>query len=375
VAQDIGRALEISSEELKFSSGWLQNFKKRFGLRSVKMHGEAASAPLTSLDEERVTLRRLLSDYRQEDIFNADETGLFYRMPPGRTLATSSNVPGHKKDKTRITVLLGCNSTGSEKLKPLVIGTARNPRSLNKVNRALLPVEYHANKKAWMRSDIFIPWLNSLNSKFTSDNRHALLLIDNAPSHFDRGEVPQFSNLKIHCLPPNCTAHLQPLDAGIINDFKVIYKRLYNLHILERYELEQPADASTLHKIDVRRAIDFIADAWSEVSQSTIANCWSHTGILDNSEPDLVTASSPRTVEDLLHDNNMQAILDQVTTLFPNTTTMMTALEYFEVENTFAQTSLSCPLSRILSSMYKALNQKIFILLPPMMRKISSMNR
>ena len=145
-------------------------------------------------------------------------------MPPNRTLSTSSNVSGHKKDKSRITVLLGCNATGSEKLKPLVIRTAFNPRPFKNINRALLPVEYHANKKAWMRSDIFFPWLYSLNRNFSAANRHILLLIDNAPSHFVSGEIPKFCHLKVHCLSPNCTTHLQPIDAGIINSFKVEIK-------------------------------------------------------------------------------------------------------------------------------------------------------
>jgi len=321
VAQDIGTALEISPEDLKFSDGWLQRFKKRFGIRSVVMHREAASAPLISMNEERETLKGLLSNYQPEDIFNADETGLFFRMPPNRTLATSKNVAGYKKDKTRITVLLGCNSTGSEKLKPLVIGTSKNPRSLNKVNRALLPVEYHANKKAWMRSDIFIPWLEALNKKFASGRRQVLLLVDNAPSHFQNGEIPLFSNMTVHCLPPNCTAHLQPMDAGIINDFKVIYKRLYLEDIIKRFEELQPSDASSLHKIEIRKAIDFISSAWSEVRTTTIANCWKHTGILPNQPP------TPMVQENL---NNIQPLLEQAASIYPD---VMNAQEYLEIED------------------------------------------
>ena len=128
IAQDIGAAIGVIPEELKFSDRWLQGFKSRFGLHSIVMHGEAASAPLASLDRERVALKRILSNYDPEDIFNADETGLYYRMPPNRTLSTLSNISGYKKDKTRITVLLGCNSTGSDKLKPLVIRSALHPR-------------------------------------------------------------------------------------------------------------------------------------------------------------------------------------------------------------------------------------------------------
>jgi len=46
-------------------------------------------------------------------------------------------------------------------------------------------VIYRANKKAWMRSDVFIEWLNYLDYYFRTMNRKVLLLIDNAGSHFN----------------------------------------------------------------------------------------------------------------------------------------------------------------------------------------------
>jgi hypothetical protein len=41
-------------------------------------------------------LREVLKDYPLEDIFNADETGLFFRMAPNQTLA-SAPTPGTKR--------------------------------------------------------------------------------------------------------------------------------------------------------------------------------------------------------------------------------------------------------------------------------------
>ena len=40
----------------------------------------ASSGPLESLPGERIKLQELLSQYESDDIYNADETGLFYRM-------------------------------------------------------------------------------------------------------------------------------------------------------------------------------------------------------------------------------------------------------------------------------------------------------
>ena len=50
--------------------------------------------------------------------------------------------------------------------------------------------------------------------------RNILLLVDNAACH-SLYEDTQLSNITVHYLPPNTTAHLQPYDAGIIYSFKV----------------------------------------------------------------------------------------------------------------------------------------------------------
>ena len=68
--------------------------------------------------------------YATKDIFNCDETGLFYRTLPTRSLV----VKGGKQAKDRITVLL-CASVSGEKLQPLVIGKSRNPRSFKGYQR------------------------------------------------------------------------------------------------------------------------------------------------------------------------------------------------------------------------------------------------
>jgi len=88
--------LAIPEESLTFSNGWITRFKRRNGLRKITMHGEAASAPLENLPAERMKLQELLSRYNPEDIYNADETGLFYRLLPNQTLSKKL-MPGKKK--------------------------------------------------------------------------------------------------------------------------------------------------------------------------------------------------------------------------------------------------------------------------------------
>lgn len=93
---EFARALNIDEDSLSFSSGWVTKFKRRNQLRRIKLHGEAESAPMESLPEARAKLQRLLSQYLPEDIYNADETGLFYRMLPNQTLSTDKKRHGKK---------------------------------------------------------------------------------------------------------------------------------------------------------------------------------------------------------------------------------------------------------------------------------------
>jgi hypothetical protein len=146
----------------------------------------------------------------------------------------------------------------------LVIGKSLKPRCFKNINKSALPVIYRANSKAWMRSDIFIEWLEHLDYYFRTMNRKVLLLIDNAGSHFnskrfenndDDDEISEpdndqnsrkkkkktkpkinLTNIELVYLPPNTTAHLQPMDAGIIHSFKAKYKQEFCKHLIRQFD-------------------------------------------------------------------------------------------------------------------------------------------
>ena len=66
-------------------------------------------------------LKQQVKHYALEDIFNFDETALFYRLQPNKTLASHS-VKGDKVNKERLTIALCTNVTGTFKCKAVVIG-------------------------------------------------------------------------------------------------------------------------------------------------------------------------------------------------------------------------------------------------------------
>ena len=228
-------------------------------------------------------------------------------MPPDRSLATKQ-MSGEKKNKTRLTLVFIVNSTGSHLVKAIFIGHAKGPRCFNKKSGEAHGFEYYWNKKAWMTGSIFplyvilltnfLLWftdiiprvLEKLNSEMRSQRRKILLYIDNAPSHiFDQTKL---TNIRVEFLNPNMTSHIQPLDAGIIRAFKAHYRRLYILRALLRDE----ANLVDMYAIDQLEGMHLAEEAWSYVSETTVRNCWKHTGILP--EDTTTTISSTTTTED-----------------------------------------------------------------------------
>jgi hypothetical protein len=211
-----------------------------------------------------------------------DETGLFFRMLPDKSLTTSDKVTGAKKNKDRITVSLCSNADGSEKLKPLVIGKSLNPRCFKNFNHNLY-VDYKANKKSWMTSVVFAEWLKVFNARMRRKKQKVLLLLDNAPSHIIPTGLP---HVKIHFLPPNTTSHLRPLDAGIIQSFKSHYRRFHLQHIINCIDSDQPPAVS------LSDAIRYVKRSWDKVTATTILHCWQHTGIISSESPATDPAST-----------------------------------------------------------------------------------
>jgi hypothetical protein len=126
---------------------WVERFKQRYGIVKIKKAGESAG-----VDQEIIRvwkdgqLQDILNRYKPCDIYNADETGLFWKMLPENSLGfAGQSHHGKKEPKSRVTLLVGANMQGSDKLPLLVIGKSAKPRAFNNVK---VPVTYLANKKA-----------------------------------------------------------------------------------------------------------------------------------------------------------------------------------------------------------------------------------
>ena len=81
-----------------------------------------------------------------------------------------------------------------------------------------MPVHYFSNKKAWVNLDIMDSILQRPDRRINQEKWKVILFWDNATCHPETAQAG-LKNIKLVFLPKNTTSRLQPLDAGIINNF------------------------------------------------------------------------------------------------------------------------------------------------------------
>ncbi|XP_046572231.1 tigger transposable element-derived protein 6-like [Haliotis rubra] len=123
-----------------------------------------------------------------------------------------------------------------------------------------------------MTSELFSDWLRHFDRSMRLKGRTVILLLDNAASH-NHKEV-RLTNVTVPSLRPNTTAHIQPMDAGIIRNFNALYKKSLVKHFITCAENGQP------QMLTLRLAIRFVKSAWDEVSAKCINNCYKHVDII-----------------------------------------------------------------------------------------------
>ena len=198
------------------------------------MTGEAHSADAVTAKEFPDILKGIIEEgeYHPDAIYNTDEAGLQYkRMPKSTFLAKQvKHSRGHKADKSRFTVLFCVNATGTHKVKPLVVHTAKHSRCYQHLqDMKAAPVYWRASRTLWLTSlltkdcllNCFVP---KARRKCREDGRpfDVLLTMDNCPAH-PEWLMDIHPNVQVVFLPPNTTSLLQPLDQEVIATVKARY--------------------------------------------------------------------------------------------------------------------------------------------------------
>ncbi|KAI8597030.1 hypothetical protein EDD21DRAFT_229668 [Dissophora ornata] len=123
----------------KFTSGWLKNFKKRRHLSHKAMHRE-----VTAPDEvERAfkEVRDEIAGYAINRIYTCGVTSMYLSTIPTAAFQNEGrNYQTNSVDSASVSVLFCSNADGSDKRKPLVLGTVR-PSSRLRTIAAWCPMQ------------------------------------------------------------------------------------------------------------------------------------------------------------------------------------------------------------------------------------------
>lgn len=293
--------LHSDDEEPSFtaSSGWLWRFCARHGIRQLSLQGEKLSADAEAPEPFREKLKEVieLEGFTLNQVYNCDETGLYFRLLPKKTLACASEkgAPGMKSSKDRVTLMACANTTGTHKLPLLfvgknvytysnlsfAVGKAANPRCFKHINKTALPVKYYNQKNAWVDANIFRNWFFvhfvpavELYQRQRGLEPKALLLLDNASAHPNESILTnQVGTIKAMFLPPNTTSLIQPMDQGVLESLKRRYKKKL-LRSLVMADEEGTSMFTFLKSVNIKDVVYRSAQAWDDVPSSTLVKSW-----------------------------------------------------------------------------------------------------
>lgn len=282
--------------DFKASTGWLFRFRNRHAIGNQKGCMEQI---LSSASENIEPFRQKLSMLIKEEklclaqLYSGGETDLFWKSMPENPLASRKDIclPGRKINKERLSALLCANADGTHKLKSIVIGKSKLPKSV-KEDTSTLPVIYKPNKDVWFTRELFSEWffqnfvpevrhfqLNVL--RFHEEDIRALLLLDNSPVHPSAESlISEDGRIKCVFFPHNTSTLIQPMNHGVILSCKRLYrwKQLEeSLVIFEESDDEQDKGEKGVSKIkiyNIKSAVFNWAKSWEEVKQITIASAW-----------------------------------------------------------------------------------------------------
>ena len=139
-------ARKLGHPEFKASNGLLQSFKLHHNLKQLTVCGESAEVPEETVEVWHERMKDLVIGYSAQIIWNADESGCFYRSLPEKTLAqAAAQCKGGKKSKNRVTVTFFVNAAGGKE-PPIVIGKSASKdlkTSLSPVEYLIMPTKVH----------------------------------------------------------------------------------------------------------------------------------------------------------------------------------------------------------------------------------------
>lgn len=255
-------------DNFTLSNGWVYDFKKRWGLSSLKtkLNRKAIKMDpndlITFLDE----CKNVNEEIDKKFIFNMDET--FWRICNtnskliGYTNSDSRKLNVNVDPRSGFTAILIVSANGNF-LKPIVVLKGKTKNILNKIsNISNKHVDKKYSSSGWINISIMMNILENIH-KLTKGKSSSLIL-DKYAVHTDDliQQKAKELNIKLIYVPAGKTSTNQPLDVNINGPLKSLGKHFIDKIIIkdpfEKYTLENAINAliNSKKKISKRIIID-----------------------------------------------------------------------------------------------------------------------
>jgi len=153
---------EVGNKTFNASKDGLQGSSNDRKIHYTKISEEVFGADNEATRAFTAEFKKIIeeNDFPPDLVFNVDETRLYWKKLPSRTYISreEKSVPGFKAPKDRLNVLLGENTSGTLKLKPLLVYHPETPRVMKGILKSILPVIWTSNRKAWFTQQIISKW-------------------------------------------------------------------------------------------------------------------------------------------------------------------------------------------------------------------------
>lgn len=371
-ANSIWNRLSVESKDGNgvFNHKWCNHFIKKLNINlegspeAIRQNLGQQLNRVWRLDE-KLDLKYFISDmihthnYSPRDMFTIDEFQLFHALPLDQIFDISSIDKGLKQSssssESMLTIMLGCNIDGSEKLTPLIVarhdkfdvsassnaslkchGNSLSTSALTHKINEVYQVSYKSNNNKWITSSMFQDYLLTLDHKIanTSPQRNILIFLDNSSSH--RMINLEFKHIRL-CYMENASKHRNPYNGsfngvkfdylpmsfGIVEEFKILYRLQQYLEMINRQRTNSGSDAKSLvstlpmslnsipasnvsdssdvlseadYQVPFIKVIEWIKRSWDSISAEKIYLSWRQTYLMSFKKP--WPASDPRVVEE-----------------------------------------------------------------------------
>ena len=226
-------------------------------------------------------IRSIEAEYSSDNMYNQDESGLFYRWARNRTYRVkdetrwSARGSSFQKYKERLTVVFRVIKV---EYKYCLYAIFVYWNHLN------LKSSYTSQRCGFMDTTRFEQWIEWWYSEVKERSNGPLLDIDNCSGYFFTQDLP---GVRIEKLPSNTRCKFQPLEKGLIAQSKISYRSLllwYTSEIEEKkrsgnHNFKNDSRCGLYYLIKgllphVADAIQLFHDSWNQITKATVLKCW-----------------------------------------------------------------------------------------------------